>query len=44
VTNNIVLNGSLESLSPGEVIISQDAIRATVTAEGKIQVKIDGFL
>jgi hypothetical protein len=44
VTENIILNGNIENLKPGEVIISKDVIRATVTAEGQIQVKIDGFL
>jgi len=44
VSENIVLNGKLENLIPGDVLITKEAIHARVTAEGQIQVKIEGLL
>ncbi len=39
----IVLNGTLDEFTPGDVVITPQSIIAIVTAKGKLDVKIDGL-
>ncbi len=43
IEKNILLNGSLDRLTPGDVFITPQSIKAIVFAEGKLQLTIDGF-
>ena len=43
LNKNILLNGQLIKLAPREIIIMETGIKTIVKAEGKIELKIEGF-
>ncbi len=43
IAPQVMLNGVLTELSPGDIYITPDAIKAVVTAKGKVDLRVDGL-